>query len=96
MKQNEHLEGDAKSPEDILSFEVLLNHVSEENKHSVKYLTIEACIKDSPLYSCARDGLVAFIENEGQEALDDLLANEFKENFYELMLQIVDRGLIDY
>ena len=94
IQNSEYGAGLHRSAEDVLSFEVLLQYVKGEITDPVRNIAIKACIENSPLYNNALDGIIAFLDNEGPEALDDLIKFGFGDSFHELMLNIIDQGFM--
>lgn len=94
IRKSESTSREFRSPEGVLSFDVLLQHVFNKFDNPIQSIAIEACINESPLYRDAKDGLISFIQNEGLDALSDMFEEEDEGSFHELMIQIVNDELI--
>lgn len=81
-------EGQYIRPEDFLNFDLLSKLAQNEITDPQKQLTVQACVNQSPLYSSALEGLKVFLEKEGKGALEELLDNDLRDQFNDLMMEL--------
>lgn len=77
-----------------LSFHILLELSSGQVSCPQKKLMLSQAVNDSPLHKYALQGLTVFIEKEGQEKLNEIVAEGMNVDIHQLVINGVVENMI--